>query len=138
MSSRRPDLTGFSAQKLAAAAGSKAHDPWARKYVAYPPTHTDPHPHPHPHHPPTTPSQPPTTRLLLTYLSYSEAWRYTGPFTRWNRLRGSFPGFGIAVVAFAGYMAYEQVFLTSAHDGHGEGHGHAPGLATESTTSKVL
>ncbi|KAK5119971.1 hypothetical protein LTR85_007047 [Meristemomyces frigidus] len=96
MSSRRPNLTGFDAQKFAAAAGQPARDPWAR----------------------------------------NEAWRYTGPFTRFNRLRGAFPGFGIAVVAFAGYMAYEQVFLTSSH-GHGDEH-HAPGLATESTTSKVL
>ncbi|KAK0310038.1 hypothetical protein LTR01_004237 [Friedmanniomyces endolithicus] len=49
----------------------------------------------------------------------NEAWRYSGPFTRGNRFRGAFPGFGIAVVAFAGYMVYEQVFLTSAHDTHG-------------------
>ena len=51
----------------------------------------------------------------------SEAWRYTGPFTRMNRFRGMFPGFGIAAVAFAGYMVYEQLFLTSSH-GHGEAH----------------
>lgn len=52
----------------------------------------------------------------------SEAWRYTGPFTRFNRFRGAFPGLGIATVAFAGYLVYEQMFLTSSH-GHGEGHG---------------
>lgn len=57
---------------------------------------------------------------MLIHLLYSEAWRYTGPFTRLNRFRSALPGFGIAVVAFAGYMAYEQVFLTSAHGGHGE------------------
>ncbi|KAF2768466.1 hypothetical protein EJ03DRAFT_328315 [Teratosphaeria nubilosa] len=51
----------------------------------------------------------------------NEAWRYTGPFTRAKRFRGLFPGFGIATVAFAGYMVYEQLFLTSSH--HGEGHG---------------
>ncbi|KAF2484531.1 NADH-ubiquinone oxidoreductase B12 subunit family-domain-containing protein [Neohortaea acidophila] len=50
-----------------------------------------------------------------------EAWRYSGPFTRWNRLKSVFPGFGIATAAFAGYLVYEQLFLTSSH-GHGEGH----------------
>ncbi|EGP85462.1 uncharacterized protein MYCGRDRAFT_19626, partial [Zymoseptoria tritici IPO323] len=50
-----------------------------------------------------------------------EAWRYTGPFTRRNRFKNSFPGLGIATVAFAGYLVYEQVFMAPAH-GHGEGH----------------
>jgi len=49
----------------------------------------------------------------------SEAWRYTGPFSRWNRFKGSFPGLGIATVAFAGYLAYEAVFVKDEH-GHGE------------------
>ncbi|KAF1823114.1 uncharacterized protein K489DRAFT_318626 [Dissoconium aciculare CBS 342.82] len=79
----RPDLTGFSASKLAAAASSKAADPWAR----------------------------------------NEAWRYSGPFTRANRFRNSFPGLGIATVAFAGYLAYEQFFMTSSHGHHDEAHG---------------
>ncbi|WPG97315.1 NADH-ubiquinone oxidoreductase B12 subunit family-domain-containing protein [Acrodontium crateriforme] len=52
-----------------------------------------------------------------------EAWRSTGPFTRGKRLRGMFPGFGIATVAFAGYMVYEQFFLAPASHGHGDGHG---------------
>ncbi|KAK4569944.1 hypothetical protein LTR86_002914 [Recurvomyces mirabilis] len=55
----------------------------------------------------------------------AEAWRYTGPFTRGARFRGSFPGLGIATVAFAGYLVYEQLFMPSAHhheEGHGEGH----------------
>jgi NADH dehydrogenase (ubiquinone) 1 beta subcomplex subunit 3 len=55
----------------------------------------------------------------------SEAWRYTGPFTRWNRFKGSFPGLGIATVAFAGYCVYEAIFLKEEHHhgaGHGEGH----------------
>lgn len=60
--------------------------------------------------------------LLLTAL-LSEAWRYTGPFTRFNRFRGAFPGFGIASVAFAGYLVYEQVFMSSGHGHHEEGHG---------------
>ncbi|EMC97094.1 hypothetical protein BAUCODRAFT_32837 [Baudoinia panamericana UAMH 10762] len=50
-----------------------------------------------------------------------EAWRYTGPFTRWSRLRGAFPGLGIATVAFAGYMVYETLFMSPAH-GHGDEH----------------
>jgi hypothetical protein len=51
---------------------------------------------------------------------YSEAWRYTGPFSRWNRFKGLFPGLGTATVLFAGYLAYEQVFLSKDHE-----HGHA-------------
>ncbi|TVY67502.1 hypothetical protein LSUE1_G005340 [Lachnellula suecica] len=53
-----------------------------------------------------------------------EAWRYTGPFTRWNRLKSSFPGLGIATVAFAVYCGYEYLFLKDDHhdEGHGEGH----------------
>jgi len=56
----------------------------------------------------------------------AEAWRYTGPFTRFNRFKGAFPGLGIATVAFAGYCAYEYMFLKDDH-GHGEaehGDGH--------------
>ncbi|KAJ6263989.1 NADH dehydrogenase [Drechslerella dactyloides] len=54
-----------------------------------------------------------------------EAWRYTGPFTRMNRFRGLFPGFGIASAAFAVYCAAEYfIFPAQKHDhGHGEGHG---------------
>ncbi|RPA79972.1 hypothetical protein BJ508DRAFT_415622 [Ascobolus immersus RN42] len=52
----------------------------------------------------------------------NERWRYTGPFTRWNRFRNSLPGFGIACVAFAGYCAYEQLFLKKDSHGHGAEH----------------
>ncbi|KAI5854699.1 hypothetical protein BZA05DRAFT_317964, partial [Tricharina praecox] len=45
----------------------------------------------------------------------AEAWRYSGPFTRWNRFKGSFPGLGIATVAFAGYCVYEQLFMKDDH-----------------------
>ncbi|KAI1364730.1 NADH-ubiquinone oxidoreductase B12 subunit family-domain-containing protein [Xylaria arbuscula] len=51
----------------------------------------------------------------------AEAWRYTGTFSRWNRFKGAFPGLGIATVAFAGYLVYEQMFLQEEH--HGDGHG---------------
>lgn len=49
-----------------------------------------------------------------------DAWRYEGEFTRMNRFKSAFPGFGIAVVAFAGYCAYEKFVLkpSSHHDDH--------------------
>ncbi|EMR70761.1 putative nadh:ubiquinone oxidoreductase subunit protein [Eutypa lata UCREL1] len=54
----------------------------------------------------------------------AEAWRYTGLFSRWNRFKGGLPGLGIATVAFAAYLGYEQMFLKDEHHGdeHGEGH----------------
>jgi NADH dehydrogenase (ubiquinone) 1 beta subcomplex subunit 3 len=59
-------------------------------------------------------------------LAFSEAWRYTGPFTRWNRFKSAFPGLGIATVAFAAYCGYEYLFLNDDHghgeSGHDEGH----------------
>lgn len=45
------------------------------------------------------------------HMIYSEAWRYTGPFSRWNRFKRGFPGLGIATVAFAIYCGYEYAFL---------------------------
>lgn len=55
---------------------------------------------------------------------HSEAWRYTGPFTRWNRFKGSFPGLGIATVAFAGYLVFEQLFMKDEHGHGGDESGH--------------
>ncbi|KAI9727754.1 MAG: hypothetical protein M1834_007993 [Cirrosporium novae-zelandiae] len=52
----------------------------------------------------------------------AEAWRYHGPFSRFNRLKGSFPGLGIATVAFAGYCAYEYMFLNDDSHAHAEEH----------------
>ncbi|KAK4064002.1 uncharacterized protein Triagg1_9330 [Trichoderma aggressivum f. europaeum] len=54
----------------------------------------------------------------------AEAWRYKGTFSRWNRFRSGFPGLGIASVAFAGYCAYEYLFLDDGHHGEGHGEGH--------------
>ncbi|KAL2036684.1 hypothetical protein N7G274_010555 [Stereocaulon virgatum] len=51
-----------------------------------------------------------------------EQWRYTGPFTRYNRFKGAFPGIGIATVAFAAYCGYEYFFLNNDHHAHGEEH----------------
>lgn len=63
--------------------------------------------------------------LCITRLtSVSEAWRYTGPFSRVNRFRGLFPGFGIASVAFAAYCAYEYAFLQNDHHHHDSGAHH--------------
>src|ERR1700759_2552776 len=51
----------------------------------------------------------------------NEAWRYMNQFSPTNRLiKGSFPGLGIATVAFAGYCVYEAMFMKEEH--HEEGH----------------
>ncbi|KAF3053323.1 hypothetical protein E8E11_010847 [Didymella keratinophila] len=52
-----------------------------------------------------------------------EQWRYTGPFSRINRFRGSFPGLGIATGAFAVYLVAEQLFFKEEH-GHHSADGH--------------
>ncbi|EJT81961.1 hypothetical protein GGTG_01935 [Gaeumannomyces tritici R3-111a-1] len=52
----------------------------------------------------------------------AETWRYKGQFSRWNRFRGSFPGLGIATVAFAAYCAYEHFVLADDHHHADEGH----------------
>ncbi|RKF75920.1 NADH-ubiquinone oxidoreductase B12 subunit [Golovinomyces cichoracearum] len=50
----------------------------------------------------------------------NEVWRYTGPFTRANRFKNLFPGFGTATIAFAAYCTYEHFFLNQSHK-HDEG-----------------
>lgn len=54
---------------------------------------------------------------------YREQWRYTGPFTRYNRFKGALPGLGTATVAFAVYCTYEYFFMKDEHHGHGKEHG---------------
>ncbi|KAK9459584.1 NADH-ubiquinone oxidoreductase B12 subunit family-domain-containing protein [Lipomyces oligophaga] len=44
-----------------------------------------------------------------------EAWRYTGQFSRYNRMKGMFPGFGIATGAFIIYCAIEQFLPSGGH-----------------------
>ncbi|QKX61032.1 uncharacterized protein TRUGW13939_08178 [Talaromyces rugulosus] len=57
-----------------------------------------------------------------------EAWRFTGPFSRWNRFKGLFPGLGTATVLFAGYCVYEHYFIPADHVSHSHGHaGHSHG-----------
>ena len=55
--------------------------------------------------------------------AFSEAWRYSGPFTRRNRFRGTLPGLGTATVAFVAYCTYEYFFLNDNHHGKEGGHG---------------
>ena len=56
-------------------------------------------------------------------VSIREAWRYTGPFTRFNRFKSAFPGLGIATVAFAAYCGYEYLFMKDENHGQAGGHG---------------
>jgi len=103
----RPNLTGFDIKKLAASSGQAQNDPWARLCVNAP----------HLCH---------TVNLfgMLIDRLHREQWRYTGPFTRFNRFRGTFPGFGIAAVAFTAYCGYEYLFTKNDHHGsEAGGHG---------------
>ncbi|KAF4763115.1 hypothetical protein HAV15_000341 [Penicillium sp. str.  len=79
-----------------------------------PPVSTSPSSRPRPPHLPSGPSG-------IHGLASTEAWRYTGPFSRAKRFRGLFPGFGIASVAFAAYCTYEHFFLKDDHH-HGDAH----------------
>ncbi|ODV76900.1 NADH-ubiquinone oxidoreductase B12 subunit [Suhomyces tanzawaensis NRRL Y-17324] len=47
-----------------------------------------------------------------------DAWRYEGQFSRLNRFRNAFPGFGIAVGAFTVYVAYEKFVMKDTHEEH--------------------
>ncbi|EDN97607.1 hypothetical protein SS1G_12460 [Sclerotinia sclerotiorum 1980 UF-70] len=54
-----------------------------------------------------------------------EAWRYQGQYSRRNRFSNSFPGLGIATVAFTVYCGYEYFFIPDDHHSegaHGAGH----------------
>ena len=57
---------------------------------------------------------------LADVIDYSEQWRYTGPFTRFNRFKSAFPGLGIATVAFVAYCGYEYLFISKDHHGHSD------------------
>lgn len=47
-----------------------------------------------------------------------DAWRYQGQFTRYNRFKNVFPGFGIGLGAFVLYVGYEQLTKTEDHGHH--------------------
>ncbi|KAL8916727.1 MAG: hypothetical protein Q9172_006182 [Xanthocarpia lactea] len=53
-------------------------------------------------------SSPSSLKSLKDPWKRMEEWRYTGPFTRWNRFKGAFPGLGIATVAFTFYCGTMQ------------------------------
>jgi NADH dehydrogenase (ubiquinone) 1 beta subcomplex subunit 3 len=90
-------------RKFLAATGKARYDPWERKCVA--PTTSVPIP--------ATQSINSSSNIVNPF--YSEAWRYTGRFSRFNRFKSAFPGLGIATVAFAGYCLYEHFFMTEKH-----------------------
>ncbi|KAF2238751.1 hypothetical protein EV356DRAFT_529184 [Viridothelium virens] len=52
----------------------------------------------------------------------NEQWRYSGPFTRWNRFKGAFPGLGLATGAFIIYLAYDAVVARPDHSHAESGH----------------
>ncbi|KKO98952.1 hypothetical protein THAR02_08942 [Trichoderma harzianum] len=95
----KPNITGFNMRALKEATGQPRYDPWERALV-YP------------------------FQFPFWQTPPIEAWRYKGTFSRWNRFRSGFPGLGIASVAFAGYCAYEYLFLKDEHHGEGHGEGH--------------
>ncbi len=68
-------------------------------------------------------NHPPVANGLLTPWADSDAWRFQGHFTRWNRYRGTLPGLGTATVLFAGYCTYEHFFMQDEHH-HGEEEAH--------------
>ena len=47
-----------------------------------------------------------------------DAWRYEGQFSRFNRFKSAFPGFGIGLAAFVVYVGYEKL----THKPHQEHH----------------
>ncbi|KAK6459420.1 NADH dehydrogenase 1 beta subcomplex subunit 3 [Scheffersomyces xylosifermentans] len=47
-----------------------------------------------------------------------DAWRYEGQFSRINRFKSAFPGFGIGVGAFVLYVAYEKLVLKKDEEHH--------------------
>lgn len=53
--------------------------------------------------------------------AHREAWRYQGPFTRYERFKRTLPGLGTATVLFSIYCGYEYFFLEDEHH-HGEAH----------------
>ncbi|KAK9469734.1 NADH-ubiquinone oxidoreductase B12 subunit family-domain-containing protein [Lipomyces arxii] len=44
-----------------------------------------------------------------------EAWRYTGQFSRFNRMKGMFPGLGLGTAAFVAYCIYEKLGEPASH-----------------------
>ena len=108
----RENLTGFDVRKLVASSGTPPRDPWGKMYEAFQSL--------------VEQQQSVVSTARANEALCRETWRYTGPFTRFNRFKGSFPGLGIATVAFAAYCGYEYLFLKNEQHGHGEA-GHSEG-----------
>ncbi|KGQ04544.1 hypothetical protein BBAD15_g10212 [Beauveria bassiana D1-5] len=113
----KANITGFSMRAFKEAAGKARYDPWERAYV------TDPQR--------TSVSERTKTRVsqwneqvanMIGFATDSDAWRFQGPFTRFNRFRGTLPGLGTATVLFAGYCTYEHFFMQDEHHHGDEAH----------------
>lgn len=100
---RPPNLTGFDMQKLVTSSRSGRKDAWARMYEFIQAT-----------------GEIGSSNGLADAIDHREQWRYTGPFTRFNRFKSAFPGLGIATVAFAAYCGFEYFFLSNDDHGHSE------------------
>lgn len=59
-----------------------------------------------------------------------EAWRKHPMFSNASYLRQLFPGFGIAVVAFTGYVLWDNWRISAAKKHHAVGPGHGEQHAT--------
>ncbi|GAA6032622.1 hypothetical protein JCM8097_004844 [Rhodosporidiobolus ruineniae] len=71
---------------------------------------------------PTPPSDPRIDWLADPWAK-REAWRKSPIFSNRAMFRNLFPGFGIAVVAFTAYVAYDEtVNAASKKAHHGDGH----------------
>lgn len=106
----RENLTGFDVRKFVASSGTPNKDPWGKRYELFRNSWLNNRSH--------------GTLKLELIRPCRESWRYTGPFTRFNRFKSAFPGLGIATAAFAAYCGYEYLFLKDEHHGHGDaGHG---------------
>lgn len=56
---------------------------------------------------------------IITNYICREAWRYEGPFNgRTLRWKGTFPGLGIATVAFGVYLAYDTFVAKHEEEHH--------------------
>lgn len=56
-----------------------------------------------------------THNIMSNPWAKRDAWRYEGQFTRFNRFKSAFPGFGIGLGAFLLYVGYEKV-TAKPHD----------------------
>ncbi|GAA5891691.1 hypothetical protein JCM6882_006168 [Rhodosporidiobolus microsporus] len=65
----------------------------------------------------------PAQQLYRDPWAKREAWRKSPIFSSRAMFRNLFPGFGIAVVAFTAYVAYDETVNAASKKAHGHGHG---------------